>query len=491
MIPMHRSRVLVRRGIGAVAGLFVLLAWPAAATAHTLDATYQSRLPLAAYLAGAATVVALSFIFVLARDLRASVEPDDGRRANVPAWLRIGLRAVGLVAWAWMVVQGVLGGSSDAEVIHLFLWVYGWVGVAMISAFVGPIWNWLDPFTTLHDLGAWLLRRLNVQGLEPAAYAASLGRWPAAAGFAVFIWLELVLGGGDSRTLFLTLLGYTAFTLVMMAQFGREAWRANGETFSVWFGLLGRLAPFALDEGGRLRRRSLGAGLLEPGWRLQDVVIIALGTGSILFDGLSQTQIWFDLLGRPASLGQTVLLLGFLAIVIAAALLAVRAVGISATGAGLLPIALGYLVAHYLTYLLIDGQRILIALADPFQQGWALLPTAFYQPTSSFLPPGLVWTIQLAAVVGGHMLGAWGGHVVAAREADPPASDPKGRRAYAEARQARAARKAAAAGRGPADGTGGGARPDPRLREIPLAIVMVGLTTLTLWSLGQALVQPA
>jgi hypothetical protein len=33
--------------------------------------------------------------------------------------------------------------------------------------------------------------------------------------------------------------------------------------------------------------------------------------------------------------------------------------------------------------------------------------------------------------------------------------------------------------------------PDPRLREIPLAVVMVVLTTVTLWSLGQALVQPA
>ena len=93
--------------------------------------------------------------------------------------------------------------------------------------------------------------------------------------------------------------------------------------------------------------------------------------------------------------------------------------GSAAIGAGLLPIALGYLVAHYLTYLLIDGQRIVIALADPFQQGWALLPTAFHKPSGAWLPPGLVWTVQLAAVVGGHMLGAWGGHVVAA--ADAPA----------------------------------------------------------------------
>jgi hypothetical protein len=64
-----------------------------------------------------------------------------------------------------------------------------------------------------------------------------------------------------------------------------------------------------------------------------------------------------------------------------------------------------------------------------------------------------VWTIQLAAVVGGHMLGAWAGHVVAALDA-PPDVDSRTLTA----------------------------------RQVPLAVVMVAMTTLTLWSLGQAIV---
>jgi hypothetical protein len=250
------------------------------------------------------------------------------------------------------------------------------------------------------------------------------------------------------------LIGYTAFTLAMMAQFGRDTWRANAEVFTVWFRLLGRLAPFALtDEEGRIRRRPFVSGLLEPGWSLADVVIIALGVGSILFDGLSQTQFWFDQFGLPTVLGDTLLLVGFLGIIVLAALGVTRFVGVAATGAGLLPIAMGYLIAHYLTYLLIDGQRIVIAISDPFQKGWDLFGTAFYQVSGAWLPPGLVWTIQLAAVVGGHMLGAWGGHVVAALEA-PRSMSPS----------------------------------TLRTRQIPLAVVMVALTTLTLWSLGQAIV---
>ena len=429
------------------------LAVPASVAAHGLDARYESRLPLAVYLIGAAATVALSFAFVISRDVRAAPAGVGGAGFLPPAIIRRGLRAIGLIGWLWIIVQGIAGGSSEGDVATLFLWVYGWVGLAILSAVVGPVWHFVDPFSTLHDLGAAVLRRLGIAGWDPADYPASLGRWPATIGFAAFVWIELVLPAGPA-TLFVVLLGYTALTLAMMAQFGRDEWRSQGETFTVWFRLLGRLAPFArVDEDGRVRRRSFGSGLLEPGWTWADVTLVAFGVGSILFDGLAQTQIFFELFGTPGILEKSVLLLGFLGILVGAAATVVRAVGLAATGAGLLPIAVGYLVAHYLTYLLVDGQRILVAISDPFQRGWDLFGTAFHEPNGAFLPPGLVWTAQFTAVVGGHMLGAWGGHIVAAATA-PAGSTPAGL----------------------------------RLRQVPLAVVMVGLTTLTLWSLGQAIV---
>jgi hypothetical protein len=431
----------------------VLLAAPSAVLGHALSATYASRLPLAVYLAGAAATVALSFIFVLVRDVRAE-RPTIGADGHLPpAFIRHGLRAIGLVGWIWIVAQGLAGGSSDAEVASLFLWVYGWVGVAMLCALLGPVWHFIDPFSTLHDLGAAVLRRLGVGSWDVAEYPAALGRWPAAIGFGFVIWLELVLRAG-APVLFIVLIGYTAFTLAMMAQFGRDTWRSSAEIFTVWFRLLGRLAPYALvDEDGRVRRRPFATGLLETGWTRPDVVIVALGVASILYDGLSQTQLWYDLFGLPGLAGETLLLVGFTGVIVATALAVTRFVGVGATGAGLLPIAVGYLIAHYLTYLLIDGQRIVVAVSDPLQQGLDVFGTAFYEPSGAWLPPGLVWTVQLAAVVGGHMLGAWGGHVVATLDAP----------------------------RDIAAGT-------LRTRQIPLAVVMVALTTLTLWSLGQAIV---
>ena len=448
---MTRRLVIAR---AAAAGVLLALLIPGVALGHTLNAAYTSRLPLAVYLAGAAITVALSFAFVILRDVRVEIPEVTDPGGFPPAWLRYGLRAIGLFAWVWIMAQGIVGGSSSANVATLFLWVYGWVGLALVSAFLFPIWHWIDPFSTLYDIGAWVVRRLGITPWEPSEYPERLGRWPAVIGFAFFIWLELGLDQGEPSTLFIVLAGYTALTLAMMAQFGRDAWRANAETFTVWFRLLNRLAPLALaDEDGRVRRRSFAAGVLEVDWTVAEVTMVALGVVSILFDGLSQTQIYYDLFGFTEVPLKTVLLFAFLGIVVGAALVLVRLLGTNPSGAGLLPIAVGYLIAHYLTYLLISGQLIVVAVSDPFQRGWNIFGTLFYEPSSTWLPPGLVWTLQLAAVVGGHMVGAWAGH--AAAVADTPPGTP--------------IRKV-------------------RLRQLPLAIVMVALTTLTLWSLGQDLV---
>jgi len=373
-----------------------------------------------------------------------------------PRWLVLGLRAVGLVGWLWIVAQTIIGGETDADVSVLFLWVYGWVGLAFLSALVGPIWSCLDPFATLFDLGAAAFRRLGVRGWDPSPYPAGLGLWPAVGGLAFFVWLELAYKG---EGLGAVVIGYTVLTLLAMAAFGRDAWRANGETFSVWFGTLNRLAPFGRPTGGdsgpggdrAIVRRRYAEGLLDGDWTTPRVALVAIGVASILYDGLSQTTAWFEVFGSPFLPAATLELLAFLGLVVGLALVVSRLVGLAAVGGGLVPIAVGYLIAHYLTYILGDGQRIVVALSDPFQQGWNLIGFADYEPGIDWIPPVLAWAVMLTAVVGGHVVGAWSGHVLAVRDAP--------------------------AGRG------------IRLRQVPLAILMVALTATTLWSLGQAIVR--
>jgi len=436
----------------------LLLAFPATVLGHTIQERYQAPLPLVVYIAGAGLAVGLSFAFVMFRNPAPPADHEDGRVRHVPVWLRGFLAALGLIAWLWIAAQTFFGGNGSGDVASLFLWVYGWVGLAMVSAFIGPVWSWLDPFTTIHRILSWLADRLGITGGDPVDYPERFGRWPAVVGFVVVVWIELVAHVDAGRTLGLLMIAYTLVTLAGMSYFGREVWRSHAEVFSVWFRLLGRLAPFAPvgePEDGTVRRRSFGAGLLADGWSTDQVVIVALGTGAIIFDGLSQTQLYYDLFGGLNLFGLPVvrdtLIAGlFLGGLVAIVLAVARRLNMAALGAGLLPVAVGYLVAHYLTYLLVDGQRIISAINDPLVRGDNLLPLnlAFFEPVS-FLPSAVVWSIQLAAVVGGHVVGAWAGHAALVE-------DPTGVKRLRPAQQ------------------------------IPLAALMVALTSLTLWSLGQA-----
>lgn len=440
---------------GALGGPALLLAWPSVALAHQLNERYQAPLPLIAYVGGAALAVAMSFAFVILRNAPAPRTEVSATTRLVPRRLRLALQAIGLAAWVWIVVQTFVGGQGDGDVASLFLWVYGWVGLALVSALGGPLWSWLDPFSTIHAILGWLAGRFGLSGGQSAPYPARLGRWPAVIGLAVVIWLELVARVEGGRSLGLFLVGYTFISVAGMAYFGRAAWRANGETFSVWFGVLGRLAPFAVEgepEDGRVVRRPYTSGLLSSPWSTADLMLVALGTGSIIFDGLSQTQAYFDLFVKGGLFGSTELrdsitAIVFLGSLVAIVLLISRRLGVAALGAGLLPVAVGYLVAHYLSYLLVDGQRIVAALNDPLLRGANLLPLdlGFWEPTL-FLPTSMLWSIQLAAVIGGHIVGAWAGHAQMARQ------------------------------------EGG----TTALAQLPLAALMVVLTTITLWSLGQA-----
>src|SRR3990172_5557556 len=71
----------------------------------------------------------------------------------------------------------------------------------------------------------------------------------------------------------------------------------------------------------------------------------------------------------------------------------------------LIPIALAYAVAHYFTLILLEGQLIVPALSDPLGLGWNLFGTVDYRPDYSWLAPAVVWWVQVAAIVGGHLIG--------------------------------------------------------------------------------------
>ena len=263
--------------------------------------------------------------------------------------------------------------------------------------------------------------RVRARGGRPLPhrpYPEPLGRWPATVGVFGFTWIELASGWGeDPRMLSLAILGYTAITFTAQAVFGVETWTRRGEAFAVYFDLFGRIAPFERRNGVVGVRPPL-AGLPQLDVVPGTVALVLVMIGTVTFDGLSQGQLWTDLTGDAAfeapELVATLGLLGGVALVSSFYALGVagaRSVGGDLSAAvlrrafvhSLVPIALVYVAAHYLTFLLFEGQSIAYLASDPLGEGWDLFGTASAAIDYGALTQNQAWYLQVGFVVAGHV----------------------------------------------------------------------------------------
>ena len=71
----------------------------------------------------------------------------------------------------------------------------------------------------------------------------------------------------------------------------------------------------------------------------------------------------------------------------------------------LVPIAAAYMVAHYFTLAIIQGQFIIPLVSDPFGRGWDLFGTVDFAPNLAIVTSETVWYVQVGALVIGHVAG--------------------------------------------------------------------------------------
>ena len=81
----------------------------------------------------------------------------------------------------------------------------------------------------------------------------------------------------------------------------------------------------------------------------------------------------------------------------------------------LVPIALAYNIAHFLSLLLINGQLIIPLASDPFGAGWNVFGTAGYEPNTTIVGAKFVWFLSVAVIVAGHIASVYAAHVIALR----------------------------------------------------------------------------
>ncbi|WP_406527550.1 hypothetical protein [Streptomyces sp. I8-5] len=387
--------------------------------AHGIGA--QHDLPLSPFYAFAGAFAAL-FVSFLALGLLWSASRFRGDRAGrpVPSALqrladarptRIALRALGLAAALYVTLQLLLGPDDpDRNPAAGAVYVLLWVGLVPASLLLGPFWRPINPLRTVHLL---VCRAL---GRDPAAgrpLPAGLGLWPAAAGLLAFTWLELVAPDPASADALLVFLGgYAGVHLAGAARYG-AGWFDRGDAFEVYSGLLARLSPLGRRPADRrLVFRSPFNGLDATPQAPGLVATVCVMLGSTAYDGFSDAPSWITTV-QTSSLGRTTTatlgLLGAVALVAALYALCAGAVRLisgqlphplTAFAHSLVPIALGYLIAHYFTLFVTEGPRtVMVALGadDP-------------APPDPPLGPGGVATLQVAAIVLGHVLGVIAAH---------------------------------------------------------------------------------
>jgi hypothetical protein len=469
----------------AIAGLAagaVLLVQAAPAWAHAFGQRYDLPVPLGLYLAGAAAAVALSFVVVglFFRDVAWSrayprlnlLRLPLGRLAAHPYLLFL-LKLAAVLLFALVVAAGLLGDQHPMRnLAPTMFWVVFWVGLAVVSAFLGNLWALINPWRTLFAWAETLCRRFGGRALSLGLpWPEALGVWPAVALLLAFVWRELVFPEPAlPANIAWMVIAYSLITWTGMLLFGRERWLRQGEVFALFFGLLARFAPLEIRVSGARPCAACGLGcrdrdgdcidcarcfeLAAPAdreWALRPyavgllrnepvsasmVAFVLLVMAAVLFDGLLATPAWQAFEGRllaalaPAgelapfiagALGLVGVWLLFLGAYGAISALMAAAIGWQlAPGAiakrfvfTLVPIAIAYHLAHYLSFLLIQGQYAIPLASDPFGRGWDLFGTAGYRVDIAVVGARFAWYLAVIAIVIGHIVAVFLAHVQA------------------------------------------------------------------------------
>lgn len=389
--------------------------------AHGVGLRQDLPLPFNLLLIGAALALLISFVALGVLWKEPRLRRSDGRLLPLPVALALdspvvrGLAAaLSLAVTAWTLLALLAGKDNANNPVPFVVYVWLWVGLAFLSLVFGPIWGVLNPVRWLHR-GVLGLARVSPD-FSLAPYR--LGYWPAAAGLFAFVWLELIAPDNATQpTLRVAVLGFLLVSLMLAMVFGRDYFAA-GDPFEAWSRLYGSLSPLGRREDGRWALRTPLHGPNEIASRPGLLAVTSTMLGSTAYDGFSSETWWFTFVQSsdlPAQLWETLALLAMCLIV--AGSLAVAA-GVSALLAGrpvnglatafapsLVPIAAGYLVAHYWSLWAFEGTNGLARMSDPLGIGANWLGTAGLEPAHALIAPTVVATIQVVAIITGHLLG--------------------------------------------------------------------------------------
>ncbi|MEV0132723.1 hypothetical protein AB0H83_30210 [Dactylosporangium sp. NPDC050688] len=364
--------------------------------AHGVGGRQDLPLTLGQLLAGAAAALVVSFLVLGVAWRSPRLDPAAGRPLRLPTVpplvpRLIGIALLGVLAWTF-----TLPDTADNPAAGI-VYVLFWVGLVPLSLLLGPVWRALNPLRTL-SLGFTARRPL----------PESVGYWPAAAGLFAFAWLELVAPDRATLPVLGTWLAVYAVAMLAGAFVYGPGWFTRGDAFEVLSDLAGRLAIIGRRPDGTLVLRNPLDGMagLRPAPGLVAVVVVLLG--ATFYDAMSGALFWLRFTqenGLPAPVTGTLGLLGVVGAVALAYTVATRTAGRRGhTSAertpgelahSIVPIVVGYVVAHYYSLFVLEGQRtVALLLGEPD-----------FDPYSGVITPTGVANVQVTAIILGHLVG--------------------------------------------------------------------------------------
>jgi len=408
--------------------------------AHGIGSRQDLPIPFSYAVAGAVVALVVSFAALgwLWREPRLTGGaagrplPASLQRFLDSAGFRWTLRILGLLLVGFVVVAAVFGPDLASNPTATWVYVLFWVGLVPVSILFGPVWRQLNPLRTIHRGIAALLGTPPEQGLRPLP--ARLGYWPAAVSLFAFTWLELVASDRTTLPVLRAFFGlYVVVHLTAAVIYGSH-WFDRGDGFEAYSSLLGRLSPLGRRDDGRLVIRSPFNSLdaLAPAAGL--VATIAVMLGSTAYDGFSNSPVWIKFTTESSMSTRTsgtLGLLGFVLLAIVTYSVATWLAGVLGRDPGtdggsrrglptafahsIIPIAAGYLVAHYFSLMVFEGQHALINASDPLVRGWNLFGTAERGVDFAAASPATIAVVQVIAIVAGHVCGVVAAHDRAVR----------------------------------------------------------------------------
>ena len=332
-----------------------------------------------------------------------------------------------LALTAWTAFAALLGSDTLVNPTFGVVYVLLWVGLVPAALLLGPVYRLVNPLRWLHRAVSAAAGTDPAAGLRP--YPERLGYWPAAFFLLCFVWLELVDSSvSTSLSAIRFWFGTVAVLLLLGAAVYGDRWLARADPFEAYASLVARLSPWGRRPDGTLVGRNPLQNLdtLPPAPGLVGVVAVLLG--STAFDSFRDSSRWLRFSqAHPdsATLLNTAALVAFCVVVLVTFTVAAMATGgtsasrralPAAFAHSLVPIVVGYVVAHYLSFFVANGIGTLQQLGDPLGRGWEL--TAWLGGVNKYAiydHPTALAVVKVVAVVTGHVLGVVAAHDRAVR----------------------------------------------------------------------------